>query len=135
MRVVVDTNVLFSTLFHPSPKLTKMMEYLFIECDTLIPSHVADELRSKAILKHPERAHIAEEFLGLLGGMLVASDYEFSTDHIISDPKDQPILNDAIRFDVDIIISGDKHFNKLVIDRPRIMRPAEFIAEFLPNLA
>ena len=48
---------------------------------------------------------------------------------IIADPKDVPILNAAILADVDIIISGDKHFLNLSITRPRVLTPAQYLSE------
>jgi len=38
-----------------------------------------------------------------------------------------PILNAAIIENVDIIISGDKHFLSLNIERPKIMKVAEYL--------
>lgn len=49
----------------------------------------------------------------------------------IRDAKDQPILDAALAIDADVILTGDKDFTSLKLDRPRIMTPAEFIAEFL----
>ena len=46
---------------------------------------------------------------------------------LINDPKDQPILNAAIVADVDIIISGDKHFLRLDMERPRTMTAAQYL--------
>ena len=43
------------------------------------------------------------------------------------DPKDVPILNAAIIADVDIIISGDKHFLELGLERPKTMKAAEYL--------
>ncbi len=48
----------------------------------------------------------------------------------ISDIKDQPILNAAIAADVDVIITGDKHFLKLNIDRPDIVNPSSFLQRY-----
>ena len=33
----------------------------------------------------------------------------------------------AILADVDIIISGDKHFTELDIERPKVMKPAQYL--------
>lgn len=44
----------------------------------------------------------------------------------ISDPKDQPVLNAAIMAGVDVIVSGDKHFLKLDMERPKPMSVADF---------
>jgi predicted nucleic acid-binding protein len=51
-----------------------------------------------------------------------------SQQKLISDPEDAPILNAAIIYDVDIVISGDKHFLNLSMERPRVMTAAEYIA-------
>jgi len=40
---------------------------------------------------------------------------------LLTDPDDQPIVEAAISADVDILISGDKHFLTLTPDRPAIM--------------
>ena len=45
----------------------------------------------------------------------------------MSDPKDEPILNAAILADVDLIISGDKHFLSLDIERPKPMNSADYL--------
>jgi len=45
----------------------------------------------------------------------------------IADPKDAPILNAAIRENVDIIISGDSHFLSLELERPKVLTPAQYL--------
>ena len=43
------------------------------------------------------------------------------------DVKDQPILNTAIINDVDIIVTGDKDFLSLELERPKCMSVAKFL--------
>jgi predicted nucleic acid-binding protein len=50
-----------------------------------------------------------------------------SPEKLISDPKDAPILNAAIIEDVDVIISGDKHFHELSIEHPAVMTVSAFL--------
>ena len=45
----------------------------------------------------------------------------------IRDPKDEKILYSAITADVDVLITGDKDFTELEIERPEILIPSEFI--------
>jgi uncharacterized protein len=47
------------------------------------------------------------------------------------DPKDHPILNAAIVADVDIIISGDRHFLELEMEHPKTMSVAKFLDEVI----
>jgi predicted nucleic acid-binding protein len=46
---------------------------------------------------------------------------------LIADPKDAPILNAAILADVDVIISGDKHFLELGLERPKVWKASEYL--------
>jgi predicted nucleic acid-binding protein len=50
-----------------------------------------------------------------------------SPQKLISDPKDAPILNAAIIEDIDIIISGDKHFRSLELERPKVLTAAQYL--------
>nr|WP_243149366.1 PIN domain-containing protein [Colidextribacter sp. OB.20] len=63
--------------------------------------------------------------------LLAELSYELipSVDHaekLIRDAKDQPILNAAIVFDVDIILTGDKDFLSLDMEYPQCMTVVQF---------
>ena len=46
---------------------------------------------------------------------------------LIRDAKDQPILNAAILYDIDIILTGDKDFLSLNMEHPKCMTVAQFL--------
>lgn len=46
---------------------------------------------------------------------------------LIRDAKDQPILNAAMLYDVDIILTGDKDFLSLEMDRPKCVTVTQFL--------
>lgn len=50
----------------------------------------------------------------------------------IRDESDYPILYTAILEDVDILITGDKDFLDIEIERPEILTPAQFFC--FPNI-
>ena len=45
----------------------------------------------------------------------------------IADPADQPILDAAISAEVDVLVSGDKHFLSLALARPSIVTARAFL--------
>jgi predicted nucleic acid-binding protein len=45
----------------------------------------------------------------------------------ISDIDDRPILRAAVKSDADILITGDNHFLKAGINKPRIVTCREFL--------
>jgi len=63
---------------------------------------------------------------------LAAQESGLAVDHaekLIRDAKDQPILNAAIVFDVDIILTGDKDFLSLDLEHPCCLTAAQFLEE------
>jgi predicted nucleic acid-binding protein len=45
----------------------------------------------------------------------------------MSDPDDRPILDAAVAGAIDIIVTGDKAFLSLTLDRPRILTARDFL--------
>jgi predicted nucleic acid-binding protein len=48
----------------------------------------------------------------------------------ILDKKDLPVLISAITEDVDILITGDKDFSEVEIEKPEILTPAQFLEKY-----
>jgi putative PIN family toxin of toxin-antitoxin system len=125
MRVMIDTNVLISAVYNPASKPGRALaaagtDYTLVLCDYII-----EECREVIKRKFPHR-------LDLFEVLLEQSGLEFFVGNAprgfpIADPKDQPILDAAVAADVDVLVSGDKHFIDLEIKRPRICTPAQFL--------
>ena len=125
MKVLVDTNVLFSALLFPGSKPAKALLYVADNCDMVLCDRNITEIRE--ILKRK-----APKYLPDVEVLLAEMSYELipAVDHaekLIRDAKDQPILNAAIVSDVDIILTGDKDFLSLGLDRPKCMTAAQFL--------
>lgn len=124
MRVMADTNILISALLFPTSLPAKVLLHIANGHDLVLCDHIVAELRDVIARKRPD-------LLGDIDVLLVQLSYELVIapqvpGKLIQDPKDQPILNAAIMADVDVIVSGDKHFLKLDLDRPQTMSPAQF---------
>ena len=126
MRILIDTNVLFSALLFPRSKPAKALlcaaqNHEIVLCDRNI-WELRDILRRKAPKSLPD----AEVLLAEMSYELIPA-----VDHaekLIRDAKDQPILNAAIISDVDIILTGDKDFLSLNLEHPTCMTVAQFLA-------
>ncbi len=53
----------------------------------------------------------------------------------IRDAKDYPVLYTAIQEDVDILITGDKDFASVNVERPEILTPAQFMAQYVEGIS
>lgn len=125
MRILVDTNVLFSALVFPRSKPAQALLYVADHHEMVLCDRNITELRD--ILKRK-----APKFLPDMEVLLAEMSYELipAVDHaekLIRDANDQPILNAAIVSDVEIILTGDKDFLSLDLEYPKCMTVAQFL--------
>jgi predicted nucleic acid-binding protein len=125
MKVMIDTYILFSALLFNESKPAKVLFHVTEHHNLILCDYIISELRSVISRKRPDLLPDIDVFMAKLPYELVPAPKQPSK--LISDPKDHPILNAAIIADVDIIISGDRHFLELDMEHPKTMSAAEFL--------
>ena len=129
---MLDTNVMISALLFPGARMDAMMNCIFTQHQLVLSSYVVDELKSVVRRKFPKKEQAIDKLL-----MMMSFEYVYTPKKIesgifdIRDVKDYPVLYTAIIEDVDILVTGDKDFADINIERPEIMTPTEFMEEFL----
>ena len=130
MRVMADTNVIISALLFPDSVPAKVLLLIARSHNLVLCEHIVAELREVVTRKRPDLLAETDKLLDQLGYELAEPSLEADgpegAGKLISDPKDQPILNAAIAANVDMIVSGDKHFLSLDLERPKTLSPAQF---------
>ena len=127
MRILVDTNILFSALLFPHSKPAQALLYAVDYHEIVLCDRNLTELRDILKRKAPKYLPDAEVLIAELPYELIPA-----VDHaekLIRDAKDQPILNAAIVADVDMILTGDKDFLSLELEHPRCLTVAQFLEE------
>ena len=127
MRILVDTNVLFSSLLFPRSKPAQALLHAVDYHEIVLCDRNIAELRDILRRKAPKYLPDAEVLIAELPYELIPA-----VDHaekLIRDAKDQPILNAAIVADVDVILTGDKDFLSLEMEHPRCLTVAQFLEE------
>lgn len=132
LRIMLDTNILFSALFYPSKITRRFFKVLLSRHQAVLCNYVADELRRVAQAKCPERAFAADIFLNEFPyeSVNMPTAWDSSRIPIIRDENDAPILAAAIEGNVDVLVTGDKDFLVLDLPKPKIMTMAEFVEAF-----
>lgn len=130
MRVMTDTNILLSALVFGSAKMAYLLEKVTEEHTLVICSHIIDEFRSVVARKAPKYNNAVDRLFANLSYEMVYTPKFFENIPDIRDKKDKPILAAAILADVDIIITGDKDFFDIDIERPKIVSHLEFLAKY-----
>ena len=128
---MADTNILFSALLFPESRPAKALFHIVEHHTLVLCDYIISELRDVVSRKRPDLLADIDVFMAKLPYELVPAPLQ--PGKLISDPKDHPILNAAIITDVDIIISGDKHFMKLDMDHPTTMTAAQFLDVIIQN--
>ena len=123
-RVLVDTNVILSAILFPESIPAHVFAHVLTHESLILTQWIITELGEVTARKRPDLVPALETLLSSI-------DYEIAEPRgsgaLITDPDDQPILDAAIAADVDILISGDKHFLTLTLDRPAIMNARTYL--------
>ena len=132
MRIMLDTNVLISAILFRSENLSRLIEKVVEDYTLVLSTYVVDELKSVVDRKFPSKMIAIEKFLTALSYELVYSPENYVDTPLfeIRDDKDYMVLHTAIIADVDILITGDKDFNDIEIERPEIVTPKEFLDKY-----
>ena len=119
MRVLIDTNILISALLFPSSVPARALLRAVSEDELVLCDQNIAELREVLRRKAPARLPAAEALLAELSYELIPA--VVNTQKTIRDEKDQPILNAAVLYEVDAVVTGDKDFLSLGLARPRCL--------------
>lgn len=131
MRIMVDTNVLISLLVFSSKKMNQMMECIFMEHQLVLSSYVVQELKDVVRRKFASKVVVVDTLLAKMNYEYVYTpDMLDETLFVIRDVKDYPVLYTAILEDVDILVTGDSDFGDVDVDKPEILKPAEFVERY-----
>ena len=128
MRILIDTNILFSALLFPQSTpakalLTAVNKHKIFLCEQNITEFLTIVAR-----KAPNYSSSANTFLSELTYTKLPNIYHTKvSDVLIRDDKDQPILNAAVEYGIDIILTGDKDFLSLNLEQPKCLTAVEFL--------
>lgn len=129
---MLDTNVILSMVLFPSARMNTMLESIIKRHTLVLSSFVVEELIAVAERKFPSKREDVDRFLSTLSYELVYTPLRMPRDLFeIRDKKDYPVLYTAIVENVDVLITGDKDFAAVEIEKPEILTPAEYIKTHL----
>ncbi|GHU95872.1 hypothetical protein FACS1894208_09510 [Clostridia bacterium] len=130
---MIDTNIIISAAFFPNARMNRLLNAISNEHKLFLCSYSLDEVSRVVNRKFPSGLRDMELFLHKLRYTLVRTPSVdiLDTDIVIRDKNDYPILASAIIADVDVLVTGDKDFGGLDLERPEIMTLAEFGEKYL----
>jgi len=100
--------------------------------ELVLCDYIVSECYDVAKKRFPMKIQVLDKLLAKLRYELVPAPR--LGDIQMRDAKDQPILNAAIEYCVDVLITGDKHFLELDINTPQICTPSEYRDSFIEKI-
>ena len=132
MRIMYDTNVLLSSILFPNQRFSQMLEYISQNHRLVLSSFVIEELFAVTKRKFPEKQKVIDRFLTDLSYEYVYTPHQMKSGLFeIRDPNDYPVLYIAVIENIDILITVDKDFTSLIIEKPQILTPSDFISKYM----
>ncbi len=128
MRVFVDTNIIISAILFPNGKLAKVFSHLLENHTIIISSYVKDECIEVFEKKFTSKMKQLEIFFEGINFEEFKSPDKIDRKKYpkIRDIKDLPVLVSAVLSDADILLTGDKDFEDIKIDKPLVFTPSKY---------
>ena len=131
MKVMLDTNILISAFVFKSKKMNELIYKLSKEHEIIIWSYTIEELKELVSTKFKVTQRDLDAFLQNFPFDLVYSPTSVENKLFeIRDKDDYIILHTAIIEDFDVVLTSDKGFDDVDIEKPEIMNVTEFLEKY-----
>jgi len=132
MRIMVDANIIVSAILFPKSIIANVFKHLIDNYPLVLSKYTVYEVEDVFNEKFPNRLAEMKDFLQKIP-------YELFTLNKINNKKypnirdidDLPVLANAIESKVDLLITGDRDFDDVMIERPKIIKPRKYIDEYM----
>jgi putative PIN family toxin of toxin-antitoxin system len=131
MRVMVDTNVIISAMVFKSSKMSDALRKARDEHELCIAAYSIEETKRILNEKFSGVSVNIDKFFEDYPYTLIESSPDDGTPLVaIRDKNDYPVIHAAITGQIDVLLTGDKDFFDIKIDRPEILLPTDFTAKY-----
>jgi putative PIN family toxin of toxin-antitoxin system len=132
MEIMTDSNIIVSAILFPKSLVSRVFDHVLDNNTLVLCDYIIKEVENVFLGKFPHKINEMRKFMEKIKYKLVdLNKNDISKYPNIRDANDFPILIAAIESTVDILITGDKDFDEIIIERPRIMKPRQFMDEYM----
>ena len=129
-RVMLDTNILISAIIFPNNDINYFINHVIKDDKLFICDYVLNELELVIKRKFPDKTADFKRYIHELDFKFINTACEQIDNDLpsVRDAKDTPILQAAIKHNIDVFITGDKDFLCLRDDilKPFILTMSEY---------
>jgi len=128
VRIFVDTNIIISAILFPDGKVASVFSHILESHDVIISSYSIIECETVFNRKFPDKTAQLQTFFTQIEFELFNTPKTINSKRFpaLRDVNDLPILASAILCDADILLTGDKDFEDIKINKPLIFTPNQY---------
>jgi putative PIN family toxin of toxin-antitoxin system len=128
---MVDTNIVISAMVFKSSKMNEVLRKIKDRHELCIASYTIEETKRILSEKFPSVEADVEKFFEDYPYTLIEAPPDDDRHLVeIRDEKDYPVIHAAITCQIDLLITGDKDFFDVKVDRPEILLPSDFLVRY-----
>jgi putative PIN family toxin of toxin-antitoxin system len=135
MNIMIDTNIIVSAILFPESIIAKTFKHIANNYHLVLSQYTIDAMENVFKEKFPHKLTEMKQFLKQVPyELFILNKAENKKYPKIRDDKDLPVLMNAIESRVDLLITGDKDFEDVITEKPKIMKPREYINKYMNEL-
>jgi putative toxin-antitoxin system toxin component, PIN family len=132
MRVMADANIIVSAILFPKSVIANVLKHVIDNYSLVLSKYTIYEVEDVFNEKFPQRITEMKNFLQKIPYELFTLKKTKTKKYPnIRDIDDLPVLANAIESKVDLLITGDKDFDDVLIKRPKIINLRKYINEYM----
>ncbi|GHU44972.1 hypothetical protein FACS1894190_16850 [Spirochaetia bacterium] len=132
MQIMVDANIIISAILFPQSTVTKVLRHIVSNHILMLSQYTIDETKKVFTKKFPHRIDEMDKFMEKIPYKLfILNEIDNEKYPNIRDIDDLPVLANAIESNVDLLVTGDKDFDEIMIKKPKIIKPRKYIDEYM----
>jgi putative PIN family toxin of toxin-antitoxin system len=132
MKIMVDANIIVSAILFPKSVVARAFQHMIDNYTLTLSQYALDEVEDVFNEKFPHRIDEMKIFIDKVPyELFVLNKVDNNKYPHIRDIDDLPVLASAIESHVDILITGDKDFDEITIEKPKILKPRKYIDEYM----
>jgi putative PIN family toxin of toxin-antitoxin system len=132
MRIMVDANIIISAILFPKSVVARAFQHMIDNYTLTLSQYTIDEVEDVFNEKFPYKIDEMKIFINKVPYELsVLNNIDNNKYPHIRDIDDLPVLANAVESNVDILITGDKDFDEITMEKPKIIKPRKYIDEYM----
>ena len=129
---MVDTNIIISASLFPETVVGMIFKHILENNQLVLSQYTLEELKKVFQKKFPKRIELLNDFLKKLKYEHVDFKIKDLKKYpLVRDIKDTPLLAHAIETKVNVLITGDKDFEKIIVENMEIINPRKYIEKYI----